>query len=91
MSFGFQTWRASGTLQIDTDTIGVLYIDDFDVSSGSVVKTYTGLAGVNLTVAAKGNTTMSPGATITQADSGGNRQVTVTVARAGKFTVMVEE
>lgn len=90
MSFGFTTYRADGSVQINTDTIGVLYIDNFDVSSGSTVRTYTGLAGTFLTVIATGADSMSPDATITQADVGSDRQVTVGVGRPGRFAVMVE-
>lgn len=90
MSFGFQTYWADGTSQINSDTIGVLYIDDFDLASGSTTRYYPGLAGTSLTVVAMGNNTMAPNATITQGDSGGDRAVTVSVTRPGRFRVMVE-
>lgn len=90
MSFGFRIRRADGTVKFDSDSIAVLFIDDFLVASGSVTNTYAGLAGANLTVIGNPTDSLSSGATITQAVSGSAKQVTVSVSRPGRFRVMME-
>lgn len=92
MTFGFRIFKADGvTVQIDSDSIGILFIDDFTVAAASsVTKTYAGLAGTTLSVIANGNNVLNSGATITQAVVGADKQVTVSVNRPGRFKIMME-
>ena len=91
MSYGFRVFNSDGTVQIDSEGIGMLFIDDFALAAnGSVTKTYTGLGSTTLTVSALGVSSMSSGATITQAVVGSDKQVTVSTTGSGRFRIMAE-
>jgi hypothetical protein len=92
MSFGFQIFNADGTIQVDSNSLGILFIDDFVVNPGAPVSnTYAGLAASTITVLADGDGNAAPAATITQSTSGADKVIQVSVVRKGRFRVMLEE
>lgn len=92
MSFGFRFWNGPNAIPIDSNSLALLYIDDFTVTpaQGTVSKTYAGLGSANLTVVSAGSGVIAPGATITQSVSGSDKVITVKTTNNGRFRVMME-
>jgi hypothetical protein len=87
---GFRVYRADGSVQIDSNSLGFLFADEFYLGNGaSSTRTLTGAAGQVAKVIATGVSSANANATITQANSGADLLVTVTSGRDGYFKIIL--
>jgi hypothetical protein len=87
---GFRVYRADGSVQIDSSSLGFLFADDFYLGAGQTsTRTLTGAAGQVAQVVATGVSSASSLATISQANSGADLLVTVTSQKDGYFKIIL--
>jgi hypothetical protein len=90
MAQGFRIYRADGSVKFDSDSIPLLFQDEFYLASGTTTRTIAGAAGRTARITQQGWSSMNSGASVSQANSGADLVVTISVSRSGYFRIMID-